>query len=188
MVAAVCFDLFNKFREEGDLIGRIVVSYGELENLLTSLVGAVLSDDDMAARMMFRIGGGSGTRIEVADAILSAKFQNGNLAGPYSEFIGALRYCKKIRNQFAHAQWIEDNGRLMFGSFEENAKSVVGELATYFKPIHLSLLQKQKEWFAYTSVLAHWVNLRQEWEAAGSATPPPPAPPRVLRPTLYSQP
>jgi hypothetical protein len=43
---------FDRFRQEGDLIGRMILEYGELEWLLCLLAGHVLGDLDTAIKAM----------------------------------------------------------------------------------------------------------------------------------------
>src|SRR5262249_27618216 len=93
---------FDKYPDELSLVGQMLLAYSEFEFELAKLIGHFLEGDtDRAARVFWRIQG-EAARIEVADAILRPFFEKHNLAGKWCNALGALRYCKNIRNQYAH--------------------------------------------------------------------------------------
>src|SRR5690349_14601379 len=102
---------FDGHAEEQAVIGQMLMAYGEFEFAAASLIGYAIADDDMAARLFFRVRGES-ARLDVADAILRPYFTKLNLAGQWGCAIGALRYCKDIRNQYSHCNW-QRNGQFM---------------------------------------------------------------------------
>ena len=60
---------FDHFRYEGNIIGRLVVEYGELEWSLCLIVNHVLDDFDLAVKTLYRTRG-EGQRIDLADALI----------------------------------------------------------------------------------------------------------------------
>jgi len=143
----------DKYPEETALIGRLVLAYGELEWTLSLCLTAILDDEDWgdrldrAGRTLYRARGEE-YRINVADALMRDKFRKANLDPPYSEFIGDLRYCKSIRNQYAHCHWRAGEDGLTFFSFEEGAKSnEVFKMQPY--RLNVELLQKQEAYFNF---------------------------------------
>jgi hypothetical protein len=72
------------------------------------------------------------------------------LSDSYNEALGAMRYCKSVRNQYAHSHWREDDGWLMFGEMDKAAKSfAVKELAVPYIPIDLQTIKLQNKYFGY---------------------------------------
>lgn len=179
---------FDTFPQEGAIVGRLLVGYGELELELCNCVAAARDDFDMVFKAMFRTRGET-QRIDIADAIGREVFKNENLETPFSEAIGAVRYCLKIRNQFAHCYWSDDFGkRLEFVEMEETAKanahtSDVSLLRP--RPIDLPTLKSQEAYFVYTRDC--FMSLADEIRARGGKSPKNPfqAPKKALRPPLY---
>lgn len=118
----------DEFPDEAAIVGRLILAYGELEWTLSLCLAAVLDDAtwnerlNRAGRTLYRARGEE-HRINVADALMRDRFKLAGLDPPYSEFIGDLRYCKRIRNQYAHCHWRVDENSLTLFSFEEGAKS-----------------------------------------------------------------
>lgn len=180
-------NLFDEFPEEGRLVGRLVVAYGELEHGLAFCIGDVLGDDDQAGRILHRVRGEK-SRIEVADAIIRPTYEKLNIQDAYNETLGAVRHCRAIRNQYAHSTWVKHKNDLYFGDFENGAQKRLGELKGSFAPISLSVLRGQLEYFTYTDYsLTNLPDLRR-WAAAGRPNPRPEDFPKAPRPPLNSLP
>lgn len=173
---------FADYPEEGNMIGRLVVGYGELETLLAFCVGATLGNDDQALRLIFRVHGEE-QRIEIADAIARPYLEAKGLADFWNDSLGAIRHCKAIRNQFAHSQWVTDDKGLMFGDWGKGSQKRKGEVTAQFKPIHTDVLLQQLTWFSHTGLLLQHVQKLYEW-AGESASQKPKGPKRVPRPPL----
>jgi hypothetical protein len=139
----------DKHPEERDVIGRIILAYGELESLLMHVVTAVLNGDThTAVRSLFRLRSES-NRIAVADAISRPWMRQQKLEAEYQKAYAAIRHCMKIHNQYAHCTWLGDGDLLRFGSLHEAAKREIAPKIV-FHPISLALLQKQFDYFGFT--------------------------------------
>jgi hypothetical protein len=140
---------FEHYPEEGHLIGRLLAAYGELEFALMSCVSLALGQNtSTACRILFRVKGET-ARIEVADAILRPFFVQFNLDGHWGSALGALRHCKKIRNQFAHCHWYADEHGLFFMDLDSDAQSSSQALKPELLNVDIGLLQKQENYFVY---------------------------------------
>jgi len=75
--------------------------------------------------------------------------------------IGSVRYCLRIRNQYAHSQWWDDNsGQLAFANLEEIAKenTLIENLDSLTaRHVDLSVLGNQLSYYEYTDNLLIWV-------------------------------
>ena len=181
---------FDRHSKTGTAIGRIVVGYGELEFDFCRLIAALSGNFDAAIKIMFRTRGES-QRIQVADGFVRNLIPEGAFRKAYEETVAHLRYCIKIRNQYAHCNWVESvNGAdLVFIDLEEIAKPDTsadsGTLTMHLIKEKLALEQEQ-----FLILIMDWVNwLRLECDCdAGRATRPHflPTPPRPTRPPLYS--
>jgi hypothetical protein len=113
---------FLKFPDEAAIIGRLSAGYTTLEIGLMHCVQVVRDDFDAVLKAMFR-GRGETARIDIADALGRHFYDDRGLATEFGMAVGAVRYCLKIRNQYAHCVWYDDNsGKLAFVNVEEIAK------------------------------------------------------------------
>jgi hypothetical protein len=136
------------YEKEQQTVGRLLMAYGEFEVEVARLMGyAFGGDEDTAARVFFRVNG-EAARLDVADAILRPFFNKLNLAGQWSNALGAMRYCKNVRNQYAHCSWFaNEGGPLSFTNMDKDADSPDGILKSHLYPTDLGLLRKQEEYF-----------------------------------------
>src|SRR5437764_15054804 len=104
---------FVDFPQERDILGTLLIAYGEIEWALSVCVQHVLDiSPSEATRIMFRV---KGARIEVADAIARPAFTKIGLGAKWGNAIGPARHCRTIRNQYAHCHWRKfDDGVLRF--------------------------------------------------------------------------
>jgi hypothetical protein len=101
--------------------------------------------------------------------------------------IGAVRYSAKIRNQYAHANWVEREDRLCFIDFEAGAKTHVGDIMLSLRAMDTPLLRKQE---AYLSYAFDWLFfLQQEHQVrSGKLERNSCGVPKILdQPPLYAQ-
>jgi hypothetical protein len=141
----------QEFPEHASIIGGMLLSYANLEALATDLVSYALGgrhEISKAARVLFRTRGAN-DRLQVADALLRPFAAELRLAGAYSQWLGAMRMCRILRNQYAHSAWSVDDNRLAFMSLEDAAKPSGGEAIVYYSPIDLPLLKEQEAYFDY---------------------------------------
>lgn len=116
---------FQDFPAEAALIGRMLAGYADLEIDLMNCVKAVRGDLDLALKTMFR-GRGNSQRIDIADALGRRLYHDLGLGVEFERGVVAVRYCLKIRNQYAHCTWWNDNsGQMAFANLEELAKGNV---------------------------------------------------------------
>ena len=115
---------FERHGKVGETIGRLVVGYGELEFGLLALVAAITDDMDTAVKALFRMRGES-QRLQIADALARQRIEDAEIRRWFENTIGDIQHCLKIRNQYAHCNWIDRPGTdeaLRFINFEEIAK------------------------------------------------------------------
>lgn len=181
---------FDKFSKEGGIIGRLLAGYGELELGLCFCVAVARNDFDMVFKAMFRPRGAQ-QRIDIADAIGRKPFQKLNLETHFSDSVSSVRYCLKIRNQFAHCFWTDDFGRqLGFVQLEDTAKSNKSVDNVYHikaRDIDHVLLQQHEAYFVYTR---RWLTAL-EYHAKDLAAKGPKSPlefPKKVRPPILCSP
>lgn len=168
-------EAFDQFPEEGILIGSLIVTYGQIEWDLCLMVGAVLNDRDTALKAMYRTRSAS-TRLDVADAMVRQRIANDQLRRIYERTIAELKLCSKIRNTYAHTQWVTLAGRVLaFINLEEVAKSNDPDCLTEAKPYALTLttLRDQVRFFGevrHNIVALNWAH--QALRGEGIPNPP----------------
>lgn len=145
-------ETIRKHPNETAAVGRLVLAYGELEFALCLCLATALDDDTeeerliRAGRVLYRCRGEE-MRIVVADALMRAKFASAGLEDPYTESIGDLRYCKKIRNRYAHCHWTTDDQHgLCFLSIEEGASHADFSMLT--RVLDMALIAEQQRYYS----------------------------------------
>jgi hypothetical protein len=116
--------VFQKFCSEGEIIGRLLVGYDELEIALCRCVAELVNDFDRVVREMFGKRNGA-RRIRTAVSIGRCGYNSLGLGDLFDEIICGMRYCLEIRNQFAHCNFYQDpdnSANLLFANIEELAK------------------------------------------------------------------
>ena len=178
--------VFQHYPKESAIIGRILTGYGGLEYQLSHCLSAALGNRPSIFRAFYRLRGEQ-QRLEVADALMRPHYEEVGLADKYNETIGSMRWCRNIRNQYAHCQWTayEDAG-LFFTNMEDPAKKADGNIT--FKLYHVDevLLDLQEKYCFYSEDwLAH---LRGELERLRNGTTNhfPEAPKIIAQPPLYN--
>jgi hypothetical protein len=140
---------FNDFPRERELVGKLLIAYGELEFAIMGCLRAVLDDDaDTATRILFRVRG-EDARIRVADAIVRPAYQKLGLGPKWACAYGAARTCKNIRNQYAHCHWQVWEDTLYFMNLDAEAQAAEGPLRVTMIPLSLHLLEDQVKYFEY---------------------------------------
>lgn len=142
----------REFPKHAEIIGDMLLGYSDLEFFMVDLVGQALGEDDLntAARILYRLWGAD-ARLQVADAIVRPFMTDIKLLGPYCQWLGAMRQCRKIRNQYAHCGWSKDaKGRLEIANLEAAGATIEGSASLEFLPLELGLLKQQQAFFGYT--------------------------------------
>jgi hypothetical protein len=152
---------FADFPAEAEIIGRLLAGYTNLEVGLMNCVQVVRLDFDTVLKAMFRARGET-VRIDIADAFGRHYYDDLQLGTQFSMAIGAMRRCLRIRNQYAHCAWWNDNsGKLAFANLEDVAKGNallkdLRSLPTYH--VDVTLVSDQENYFVYVDRLLAWVN------------------------------
>lgn len=139
---------FDYFKREGDLIGRLVVEYGELEWTLCLLVSHVAQDLDLAVKTLYRTRG-ENQRINLADALIRNRIDP-KVKQIYEETIARMRTCLKLRNQYAHSNWLRSgNDRLCYidieGLAERNDVVSMDDMTLY--QLDMDIIEDQARFF-----------------------------------------
>lgn len=180
-----------KFKAEADIIGRLLVCYTDLELALALCVAVVGSNTfDEVIKAMYGMRGEK-ARIDEAEKRGGPHYQINNLGNEFSDAISAIRNCRTIRNQYAHAIWWDDWTDVFgFANLEEVA--TINSQLNDFKGltrnrIDVLTLEQQENYFQYTDILMLWLN--HEAQVARGRTvpnthskPAPMAPPPLCKP------
>ena len=170
---------FADFPEEAAFIGRIVAGYTDLEIDLMHCVKSAREDLDTVLKAMYR-GRGETRRIDIADAFGRQTYRSLKLGTQFEMGIAAVRHCTKIRNQYSHCIWWNDNsGTLAFANIEEIARlnePIIDLTEMNVHHISVAQLKSQLAYFEYASDLLIWV-LQEGNKRAGR-----PAYPNLVQP------
>ncbi len=147
---------FERHPKEAEIIGRLLAGYGELEFDLALCAAATMDDKDSAVRVVFRVRGEE-TRILVTDALMRVKYEDAGLAEPYARAISGMHWCRKLRNQYAHCHWADDDKRLRFTNIEKAARSNNRTVGLTIVGVDLDLLQSQEAFYKYVQDLFHYL-------------------------------
>lgn len=185
---------FEGHSSEKALIGEMLMSYGEIEFCLVSLVMHLYGGDaTRATRILFRVNG-EAARLAVADAIMRPELAKIGLDGNWNNAYGAAKHCKNIRNQYAHCHWQNyPKTGLCFMNLDALASSRGESITVTFEPIDLPLIQSQHQYFDHTLAMLYY--LASEYQVKVGALPSHdlawpksiPAPPMSNHPVLVSR-
>lgn len=179
---------FSKFRDEGFIIGCLMAAYADLELSLLHCVNVTRDDFDTVYKAMFKERGES-RRINIADIFGRQKYHELGLRTQFEMAISSVRYCLKIRNQYAHCIWYDDySGSLAFANLEEGTesnKAVQNFEELPIRHIDIATLAQQQQYFGYTNSLLTWVNYEGRRISGKLSRPPESAPKQPKQPPLY---
>jgi hypothetical protein len=180
---------FTKFSDEGIIIGRLLAAYADLELILFHCVNMARDDFDTVYKAMFKERGET-RRINMADIFGRQNYYELGLSTQFEMAISSVRYCLKIRNQYAHCIWYDDySGLLAFANLEEGTK--INKAVHDFKEltiqhIDVATLVLQEEYFEYTNNLLSWLNFEGRRVTGKPSRPSQPAPKKLKQPPLYA--
>ncbi len=179
---------FTNHLKARELVGLMIMAYGEFEFEVAGIMSyAIDGGPDTAARIFFRVNG-EAARLDVADAILRPFFDKLTLGGRWGNALGALRFCKNVRNQYAHCQWHPDAHNLYFFNLDRDGRdSLEGELIVNPYPTNLELLQKQYEYFEHTLDWLYYLSCECRGHK-GEESARPPVPKSIPQPQLHIRP
>lgn len=155
---------FKKFKVEGEIIGRLLAGYSNLEvGLMHCVQMGTGGNLDLVLRKMFGLRSES-KRIKAAETLGIQAYRKHRLVGHFRKALEAMRHCLLIRNQYAHHVWWDDNtGKLAFANLEELAHKqphVIVKDLTDLTAFHVDqeLLEAQETYFVYVDEYPAWVN------------------------------
>lgn len=154
----------QQFPEHAAIIGDMLLGYADLEFLTVDLVGQALGNVETAARLLYRLRGAN-DRLNVADAIIRPYMATLKLTGPYTQWLGAMRRCRVIRNQYAHCGWVADMGELHFSCLDTVAQSTDGAAIIRYERIGLDLLKEQQAYFRYAGDVTLFLSNEAQFRA-----------------------
>jgi hypothetical protein len=148
------FPPFHHWPDEGAIVGRLLVDYGELEIELALSMGYAISDKGKGMRDFFKTRTAK-ARIDLAEEQASPWMRLTGVGDEFAEAIAAMRVCKDIRNGFAHCYWISEKyipecpAGLFFVDVEAWAKSPT-PIGFQWQHAGLPRLQELEAYFKYT--------------------------------------
>lgn len=179
---------FQDFPDEVAIIGRMLAGYAYLEIDLMNCTKEVRGDLDLTLKVMFR-GRGNTQRIDIADALARQPYHAIGVGAEFERAVGAVRYCLKMRNLYAHCTWWNDkSGQLAFANLEELAKenAVINDLhGLTVHHVTMPHLQAQLSYFEYTDKVLIGVIQEGNRRAGRPDRPDIVVPPDVVRPPIY---
>jgi hypothetical protein len=121
---------FRRHPDEAEIIGRLVVGFGEIELAVCRNAGKAVKMHDTIMRALYRQRQTS-SRIGTADALMEPVFVAAGLNDMYAASLEMVRYCLKVRNQFGHCNWADEADPnlpgLYFADLQESAESPPGK-------------------------------------------------------------
>jgi hypothetical protein len=172
---------------ELDIIGHLLVGYGELEFEMCNCVVAVTRDLDLAVKSLFQVRGEK-RRIDKADSLTKDQYVANGLGTEHCETMSDMHWCRQIRNQYAHCNWYWTRQEgLCFVDLEGKAKipakitSVTDNRAT----LGLDLLKEQDSFFGYVRRCFWHLDWAYRTETGQQTILDHVRPARVARPPLY---
>jgi hypothetical protein len=191
-MARTIMPIFESFQEEGQIVGRLLAGYGELEYRLFGCLAATMENDNDALRIIFGKRGGE-NRIQHADKKMRSAYRKVGLRAEYMEAIADLDWCRLLRNQYAHSQWYagETVTRRKFGlsimNLEKSAEtSNGGPFMTRRDYINLGLLHQQEQYYIYVSDCLRYLELEYQRLAGKIPSHSFVRPTKISRPRKYS--
>lgn len=181
---------FRNFPEEQEVLGRILIAYGEIEWALVECLRHILDIEISAAvRILFRVRG-EGARMQVADAIARPAFMKIGLGPKWGNAFGAAKVCKDIRNQYAHCHWrVLDDGFLRFMNLDDEAGTVAeGAIKAKLIALNLDLLRSQDQYFGYALDWLYYLAEEYRKRAGRSSSHALTEPKSIAAPLLYIRP
>jgi hypothetical protein len=147
---------FDRFPEEGTLIGRILSGFGEVEVTLCRNAAHATSLHNTLFKTFYAIRVTS-TRIEVADRLMRPYFERHGLTAELNTAMGMVWHCLKIRNQYAHCNWADHQAAgLFFADLQNSAETA--DFSHDWKHVDPSVLQEQFHYFAMTLELLEFTH------------------------------
>jgi hypothetical protein len=143
---------FNQFKREGDLVGRLLAGYGELELELAQCVMATNKyNTDATIRTLFKVRGEK-KRIDTADSMMRQKYVQAGLRVPYERAIKDMHFCRLLRNQYAHCNWyctVQEGLHFIDLEGLANSSRRIIAVTKRRRGLDVPLLERQEAYFKY---------------------------------------
>lgn len=176
---------FISYPEEAKLLGELVLGYGELDLSFAFTCGIAVQQKYALLHAVNQVRSET-ARLDIAHALAADAFAKLGLAEEYRRAHQAIKYCLKIRNQWAHAQWGDMNPYGLAFTRTDGDVFALPLKRTVWNSIKLDLLQKQEAYFEYTRRCILTLESNLIPILAGK-----PAqlefPPEIHRPSMHSQ-
>jgi len=179
---------FTKFKAEALIIGRLLAAYADLELSLFCCINVIRDDFNTVYKAMFKARGET-QRIDMADIFGRESYHEIELGTQFEMAISSIRYCLKIRNQYAHCLWYDDLSKnLAFANLEEitEKNAPIKDLKDLtIRYVDVPTLSLQESYFEYTDNSLSWLNDEGLRSVGKLSTPQRPAPKQLKQPPLY---
>lgn len=179
----------DEFPREMAIVGRLLVTYSELELDLLNAIAIGLSMNT-ALKAMYRIRGET-ARINIASGIGRQQYVLKGLEVEFDQAIAAMRYCLRVRNKFSHTYWHSPSkGVLCYVSLEDLAEEpaeVNNLIGLDFFYVDEALLQEHLNYFHQTGRLIARVNYQIRVVSGEMSSNPIGAPLQMTPPPLYTR-
>lgn len=148
--------------QEANMVGLLVTGYPELDIMLCHVCGLAIGNKLAVIGALHKVTSEQ-ARIDIANELCRHIYEAKDMTAKFGEAIGAITHCRKIRNQYAHAQWASIEGKLGFLRAESHNWKAGAPLKWSF--IDGGLLQQQESYFEYTRKCLMW--LEHQWDGLG---------------------
>lgn len=140
---------FAQYPEEARLLGELVLGYGELDISFCMTCGIAIGRKFELLHAVNQVRSETG-RLDIANALSANTFVRIGLWDKFNDIQKSVRYCLKVRNQWAHAQWgdMRPHG-LAFTRTDGNVFATPVK-RTVWNSVTVELLRKQEAYFEYT--------------------------------------
>jgi hypothetical protein len=136
--------------KEAEIIGRMVVSFGEMEYGISNIAAYTTAQPDDLLRVLYRISNTS-SRISAADFLLRPICLSLSLIEEYEAMHSGILWCLATRNRYAHCNWgahYDPDSGVFFVDLQSVAEEETG-FDHNWRHLDLPLLKQQEEYFAY---------------------------------------
>ncbi|MER9646814.1 hypothetical protein [Mesorhizobium sp. M0199] len=176
---------FLSYPEEARLLGAMVLGYGELDISFTLAAGTAVDQKFALLHAVNQVRSES-ARLDITHAIASGGFAKLGLAVEYAGMHKAMRFCLKVRNQWAHSQWGDWNPDGLGFTRTDGEVFALPIKPLRWNSITLPLLQKQEAFFEYTRrcILTVTTNLTPILSGKPALIK---MPPEMHQPSMHSQ-
>ena len=153
--------IYGRFPAEGEIIGRLIVEYTNLElQAVHNIVHAGISDFNSVIKEIYKRMGES-KRLTLIRKIGLQGYKSLSLDSEFNESIDNIDYCRQIRNQYSHSIFWDDWGESFgFANLEDVAKqnAIVQNWKTLPRnEIDIPILHLQENYFEYTDHYFLWL-------------------------------